>query len=131
MRKPYEREQLLAAIQSLLRRADMTRQKIAEATVLTRGPLTLQIPQSKAFVNGHDAELTQKEFAVLLLLMQNENKELTGEAIYESVWGTTTGGDTHAIRNHISRLRIKLGADNTDAFTISSGYGKGYCFTIN
>jgi DNA-binding response OmpR family regulator len=129
MRKPYEREQLLAAIQSLLRRADMTRQRVAEATVLTRGPLILQIAQGKALVDGRDAELTPKEFAILFMLMQNENKELTGEAIYESVWGTTANSDKNAIRMHISRLKKKLGEETTDDFSIVSFYGGGYAFT--
>jgi DNA-binding response OmpR family regulator len=129
MRKPYEREQLLAAIQSLLRRADMTRQRVAEATLLTRGPLTLQIPQGKALVDGRDAELTPKEFAVLLLLVQNEDKELSGEAIYAHVWGTTMNDDTGAVRQHISRLKKKLGEKDTDRFSILNEPGRGYIFT--
>jgi DNA-binding response OmpR family regulator len=129
MRKPYEREQLLAAIQSLLRRADMTRQRVAEATVLTRKSLTIQIPQGKALVNGCDAELTPKEFAVLLLLVQNENKELSDKAIYKSVWGMDMHGDNGALRRHISLLKKKLGEETADDFSIVSFYGGGYAFT--
>jgi DNA-binding response OmpR family regulator len=81
--KPYDRDEFSAVIQSLLRRAEETRKKIAEAAVIARGPLELQIALGRAFVNGRDAELTQKEFAVLLTLVQNEDKELAGEAIYE------------------------------------------------
>ncbi|MDR1205131.1 MAG: response regulator transcription factor [Peptococcaceae bacterium] len=128
IRKPYERELLLTAIQSLLRRAEMTRQRVTEATVLARGPLTLQIPRGKAFVDGRDAELTPKEFAVLLLLAQNEDQELTGEAIYERVWGAPLNNDKNAVRMHISRLKKKLGEEETDKFSILTGYGGGYTF---
>ncbi|MDR1193474.1 MAG: response regulator transcription factor [Peptococcaceae bacterium] len=110
MRKPYEREQLLAAIQSLLRRADMTRQKIAEVTEITRGTLTLQIPRGK-------------------VVTQNENKELSDEAIYQSVWGMDMRGDNGALRRHISLLKKKLGEETADDFSIVSFYGGGYAFT--
>jgi DNA-binding response OmpR family regulator len=129
MRKPYERELLLTAIQSLLRRAEQTRQKIAEVTEITRGTLTLQIPQGKALVDGRDAELTPKEFAILLMLMQNENKELSDGAIYKSVWGMDMHGDNGALRRHISLLKKKLGEETADDFSIVSFYGGGYAFT--
>jgi DNA-binding winged helix-turn-helix (wHTH) protein len=111
------------------RNETLARQK-AEATEITRGPLTLNIPQRKALVDGRDAELTSKEFGVLLLLVQNEDKELTGEAIYESVWGTAMSGDTGAVRQHISRLKKKLGEKDTDRFSILNELGRGYTFTI-
>ena len=129
MRKPYDRDLLLTVIAGQLRKAERTRQKVAEATALTRGPLTLLIPQSKALVDGRDAELTPKEFAILLMLAQNEGKELTGEAIYERVWGTSANNDQNAIRMHISRLKKKLGEEDTDAFSIVAVYGGGYIFT--
>jgi DNA-binding response OmpR family regulator len=127
--KPYIREEFLAVVGSLLRRAAQTRKKIAETTELTRGPLTLLIPQGKALVDGRDAELTPKEFAVLLMLVQNEDKELTGEAIYQRVWGTTMGNDSGAVRQHISRLKKKLGEENTDKFSILYEQRRGYIFT--
>jgi DNA-binding response OmpR family regulator len=127
--KPYIREEFLAVVGSLLRRAEQTRKKIAETTELTRGTLTLLIPQGKALVGGRDAELTPKEFAVLLMLVQNEDKELTGEAIYERVWGTAMNNDSGALRRHISLLKKKLGEENTDGFSIVSFYGGGYAFT--
>jgi DNA-binding response OmpR family regulator len=129
MRKPYDRDLLLTVIDKQLRNAERTRQKVAEATELTRGPLTLLIPQGKALAGGRDAELTPKEFAILLMLVQNEGRELTGEAIYEKVWGTPLNNDTKALRNHISRLKKKLGEENTDAFSIVAVYGGGYIFT--
>ena len=124
--KPYIMDEFMAVAQSLLRRSEQTRKRIAEATVITRGALTLQLARGKAFINGRDAELTAKEFTVLLMLVQNEGKELTSRAIYESVWGTAKGIDTGTVRVHISRIKKKLGEDDT--FTISTEYGGGYTF---
>ena len=129
--KPYVMEEFMAVVQSLLRRAEQTRKKIAEATVITRGSLSLHLPQSKALVNGRDAELTPKEFAVLLLLAQNEDRELTAKEIYEHVWGTTMNNDPNAIRLHISRLKKKLDEENSNDFSILTEYGGGYTFTTD
>ena len=129
--KPYVMEEFIAVVQSLLRRAEQTRIKIAEATVITRGSLTLQLPQNRALINGRDTELTPKEFAVLLFLAQNEGKKLTAEAIYEHVWGTEMNSDPNAIRLHISRLKKKLDEENSNDFSILTEYGGGYTFTTD
>jgi len=127
--KPFDRDELLAVVQSLFRREEHSQKKIAEVSVIERGPLTLKLQESKAFVNGIDAELTHKEFAVLLVLIQNEDKELPYQTIYESVWGTAMYNDSSALRKQISRLKKKLDEENTDSFAILNEHGKGYTFT--
>lgn len=126
--KPYDRSEFLAVIKSLLRKEEQTRKKIAEGSVIERGSLTLKLQEQKAFVEDRDAELTSKEFAVLLMLVQNENKELTGEQLYENVWGTVMGVDTGLIRKTISQIKKKLDIDETDDFLIQTIYGGGYIF---
>jgi DNA-binding winged helix-turn-helix (wHTH) protein len=102
-----------------------------EQYVIRRGPLTIEITKDRALVDGRDADLTHKEYAILLLLIQNEERSLSGDAIYESVWGTKPVGENKTVRNHISKLRAKLGADDSDAFSITSGYGSGYRFILH
>ena len=127
--KPYDRDEFLVVVKSLFRRMEQTRKRLAEATVVTKGSLTLDIKEKAAYVNGRDAELTPKEFAVLLLLVQYENIELSCETIYKTVWKTIMNNDANAIRLHISRLKKKLNEENTDDFAILSSYGGGYTFT--
>lgn len=127
--KPYSMDELLAVIERLLQRALKSKEKISEAYVIAKGPLTLQIPQMTALVGERDAELTQKEFAILLLLVQNEDMELSSKEIYESVWKTPMFGDTGALRSQIARLKKKLGEDSTDDFSILYKQGKGYTFS--
>ena len=126
--KPYERDEFVAVVNNLLRRSEFTRKKIGELTVLTKGSLTLKLDERKAYVNEQDAGLTQKEFAVLLILVQNENKEISSEEIYKSVWGYEMNNDPHPVRLHISRLKKKLSEDNAKDFSIFTEYGKGYTF---
>jgi DNA-binding response OmpR family regulator len=127
--KPYERDELQAVVQSMLRRENQTRKKIAETAIIERKSLVLSIHEGKAFVNGRDAELSQKEYAVLLMLVKNEEKELPYGVLYESIWGVPMHNDTAALRQQISRLKKKLDEENTDDFSIINTSGKGYMFT--
>ena len=126
--KPYDSDEFVAVVRSLIRRVEMTHGKITEASVLTQGTLTLKLDERKAYVKGRDAGLTQKEFAVLLVLVQNENREVTNEQLYESVWGSSMNDDANAVRVQISRLKKKLGEENSKDFAIFAEYGRGYTF---
>jgi DNA-binding response OmpR family regulator len=127
--KPCRFDELLAVTERLLVREQRVREKQAALTVLTRGPLTLDIQKSRALLSGADAGLTQKEFVLLLILMQNEGKALSGEQLYDEVWGTDSKGDIRTVRNHVYNIRAKLNADDADAFAIETVHNKGYRFT--
>ena len=127
--KPYDYDELTVVVESLLRKEEQTRKKIADVSVIKRGPLVLKLHEAKAYINDNNAGLTSKEFAILVLLVQNEEKRLSNETIYESVWEAEMGTDTGIIRKHISMIKKKLGVDNTDDFDIISEYGGLYMFT--
>ncbi len=93
---------------------------------VSRGPLVLEIAKSRACVGESDIQLTQKEFAILLLLVQNEERGMTADEIYEAVWGMSAHGDTKAVRNHISSLRHKLDGQNAGTCEITFRNGVGY-----
>lgn len=128
--KPYEKDEFVAVVKSLLRRMEQARKKVEEAFVIRRGPITLMLSERKAYIDGRDAGLTQKEFAVLLMLVQNEDKEISCEQIYETIWGIKMNNDPRPVRLHISRLKKKLGEEKTNGFYILTGYGKGYTFSL-
>lgn len=128
--KPYDRNEFVAVVNSLLRRAAQTKKKISELSVIERGPFILKIYENKAFVNGRDAELTQKEFAVLLMLIKNENKEVPNEALYESVWNAPMNNNSGALRVHVSNLKKKIGEENSNDFAIFNNHGVGYTLTM-
>jgi len=100
--KPYTFGVLLARIKSLLQSAEQIPDHI------TRGALFLDVMSGQAFINDHDLLLSQKEFALLLLLIQNEGKIISAEYIYKKVWGQNLAGDKNAVQVAVSRLRIKL-----------------------
>lgn len=130
--KPYYMDELMAVIARLLKKAEETRrrldQAVLEATELTRGSLTLCLPDGRAMVNGRDAGLTPKEFAVLLVLARNAGKPLTAGEIYSAVWSAGAVRDTGALRAHIAHIKQKIGTGHTDEYDIVYVRGKGYSF---
>ena len=74
------------------------------------GPLSLSV--SKHMVKAGDAEvtgLTYKEFELLLLFLQNQEKVLTRDQILQSVWGYDFDGESRTVDVHVRTLRQKLG----------------------
>lgn len=120
--KPYSFDELAAATKRQLTRH-------THAQRIEKGSLSLDLSQSKAFVGAADAGLTAKEFAILLLLVKNEDKVISPEKLYEKIWGAPSADDTRTIRFHMGNLKKKIGAQNAEDYDIVSVYGKGYYFT--
>jgi DNA-binding response OmpR family regulator len=122
--KPYDLNVLAARIDALLRR---TQTGIDENLVI--GPLRFYLFSNQAFYVDTDLQLTQKEFALLLLLAQNERKTLSMEYLFEKVWKRQPAGDTIALRSQISNLKKKISAV-TENILIESSRNEGYFLTI-
>ena len=117
--KPYELPVFLMRVEALIRRASLIPDKLAI------GPLMIETASSRAFINGVDMRLQQKEYALLQQLVQQPEKVLSAECLYEKVWGQKMHGDGNALRKAISNLRTKL---EDSGYTITMSRGKGYCF---
>jgi len=129
--KPYDKDEFVAVVHSLLRRARRMNDLIIETSTISKGSLIIKLDERRAYINGRDAGLSPKEFALLLLLVQNEDKEMPGEKLYESIWNAPMFNNSGAIRVHISNLKKKLGEGSSSDFSIFSGHGKGYMFTTS
>lgn len=127
--KPYNFSELLAVIERLLAREQINEDKQERLIILKIGKLTVDIQNSRAFLDGANIALTAKEFAMLLLLIRNEDNELSPSEIYESVWGTSAENDIRTVRTHMVNLRKKIEADDSPDYDVVATYGKGYKFT--
>jgi len=125
--KPFKLEEMLSRVRAAMRRREMEDTK-SPATTLTRGPLTLDIVATSAFVNGVDIELMKKEFSILLLLMQNEGKTLSKEFLYENAWKQPLSGDGGALWKQMSTLKKKL--EVSDRILLTGSRGEGYMLEI-
>ena len=115
--KPYDFSELMARIEALLRRAE----RVPE--LIVKGRLTLDVTASVAAVDGTDLLLTKKEFALLLIFVQNEGRIIDNEYLYEKVWKAPFVNDDSAIKNAVSRLRKKLSGAG---YAITGELGEGY-----
>jgi len=119
LRKPYTFEELLARIKRLLYRVELVPETV------TRGRLTLKPAPMIALLDSEDILLTQKEFSLLMLFAQNENKTMSAAYIYEKVWGREMLGDDRALQQRISSLREKI---EESGYIIATVRGEGYRF---
>ena len=101
--KPFEIVELLARVESVLRRTghEEERYDIDDVVILPRSRLV-----TKA---GRPVALTQKEFSLLLLFVRNRNIALFRDTIYERVWEGELEEESRTVDLHVQRLRKKLG----------------------
>jgi len=117
--KPYTFEVLHARLKRLLQRVEQVPETVR------KGSLTLKLTPREAYVSGKNLLLTPKDFTLLQFFIQNENRLMNVEYVYENVWGQPMEGDSRALGNAISRLRRKL---TGCGYTITADYGNGYVF---
>jgi DNA-binding response OmpR family regulator len=101
--KPFSFEELLARVRALLRRQSAVKQ-----AVLERGAIRLDLIGHMASVNGVPIDLTNREFALLEIFMQNAGRVLTRTLIAEKIWPSPYDVDTNLLDVYMSRLRTKL-----------------------
>ena len=100
--KPFQIGELVARVESVLRRVNKASPEIVIDDVV------VNTDSRSVAKNGAPVDLTNKEFDLLVLLIQNKNVALNRSYLYESVWHDWYTGDTRTLDNHIQRLRKKL-----------------------
>ena len=118
MTKPVDEEELVLRIKALLRRA-----KVASEQKLKFNELELDYTKMTAYVNGQDADLTQKEFLLLFKLLSSVGKIFTRNELMEDVWGYSDKND-QTLNVHVNRIREKL--EGVTSIEIKSVRGLGY-----
>jgi DNA-binding response OmpR family regulator len=91
-------------------------------------PLSINLQNGTASLNGENVSLTQKELQVLAYLVSHAGRECPASVLYEAVWGAPSNHSTHTVTAHISNLRIKLGLNLESPFEIRSLNCKSYMF---
>jgi len=120
--KPFSPRQLVARIQSVLRRSGIS---LAPA-VYRAGDLTLDSNRRELHINHNKTiRLTSLENRLLRYLMMNTGHILTHEAIIGQVWGPE-GGDRDMLRQLVRRLRRKIEIDPAQPTYIETVPGRGY-----
>lgn len=119
LRKPFAFEELLARIRVLLRGSE------GEQNTFRYADIELDVATHRVTKGGKPVELTQKEFALLELLLRNKGKACRRTRIIEKVWDIHFDHDTSVIDVYINFLRKKLDTPGQPSF-IQTLRGIGY-----
>lgn len=122
--KPFSPAELTARIDALYRRAGG--EIAVESGELRQGPFLLNTRNRTLEKNGERIKLTQVEYAIMKLFMQNPGRALSREDILASVWGRDYVGELKIVDVNIRRLRIKIEDDTANPAYITTVWGFGY-----
>lgn len=123
MTKPFSVHELLARIKAVLRRAETAK---AEAKVIVKEALTVDIVRHEVTVEGRPVELSLKEFELLRTLAENRGIVMTRDQLLDKVWGIDYDGENRTVDVHVRNLRKKLGDEELESSYIQTIRGLGY-----
>ena len=126
--KPFSPAELTARIDALFRR--MGGDKTASSEILTQGPFVMNTRNHTLEKNSNRIRLTQVEYAIVKLFMQNPGRALSREDILAAVWGREYEGELKIVDVNIRRLRIKIEDDTANPTYITTVWGFGYKWGI-
>ena len=120
MTKPFAIEELLARIRLHTKRA-----AISSDSGIRCGKLSVNPEARIATYDGHQIDLTKKEFDLLEFLMQNRNIVVSREKLLDEVWGVDFYGCTNVVDVYVRYLRSKID-DVYGVTVIETVRGAGY-----
>lgn len=122
MTKPFSFEELLARIETVMRRSS---EVANEEQSLAVGPLAFDRESLRFTVDGKEIKMTAKELAIIELLMSHPGTLFSRERILSNVWGMNMDPLTNVVDVYIGKLRKKIDGDKSDSI-IETVRGLGY-----
>lgn len=107
--KPFSPRELVFRIKAQIRRQQyQTTNLLNTKSILTAGSITIDKESGRAYKSGNEINLTGREFLLLSYMMENTNKIISKEKLYEQVWGEYSSICDNTIMVHIRHLRQKI-----------------------
>ena len=119
--KPFEIVELLARVEAVLRRYNLSQ------SIIEIGGLTIDTKARTVKKENFEILLTKKEYELLIFFISNKNIALFRDKIYEKIWGGDYMGNSRTVDLHVQRLRKKIGWEQL----ITAVYKVGYRLEIN
>ncbi len=121
--KPFSPAELTARVDALMRRSGGG---TVEAGEISQPPFLLNTRNRTLEKNGQRVKLTQVEYAIVKMFMENPGKALSREEILDAVWGHDYFGELKIVDVNIRRLRLKIEDNATNPMYITTIWGYGY-----
>lgn len=126
--KPFDLDELVARVEVQIRHSadtSATSPLIWKRWSLDPQARTLTIAGTTAHENSSTLELTRREYGLLELLISRPNRVFSKSELFEGAWNEPFYGDDAVVTQHISNIRAKLRATNTDDY-IKTVWGMGF-----
>lgn len=128
--KPFDPNELVARITSLLRRTYQPRVNLA-AKKLRFGHLCIDTASHSAIIHDKPVLLTPREYQLLHIFAEHPNHVLARQQLLDLVWGMDYDGDDRVVDVFVKRLREKLRQSaHSEVWTIATVRGSGYKFKV-
>jgi len=123
--KPFGKQELVARVQALLRRASRGSVQ-EESDTYADAYLSIDWAQARVTVDGREVQLTPLEFRLLSTFVRHPRQVLSRDQLLELVWGDTFGVGGDQVKLYVGYLRRKLEPAAPDAVPIETVRGFGY-----
>jgi DNA-binding response OmpR family regulator len=123
--KPFSPAELVARVDAVLRRIDTSP---AQEAPVELDELTIDPAARRVIVRGEEAQVTQREFDLLLFLARHPGQVFSRNQLMDAVWQYSFYTDTSTVTVHIRRLRAKIEFDPEQPRRIQTVWGVGYRF---
>ena len=123
--KPFSPAELTARVDALFRRTGGGEEE-ASPDEIVEAPFRLNTRNRTLEKNGQRVKLTQVEYGIVKLFMENPGKALSREEILDAVWGKDYFGELKIVDVNIRRLRIKIEDNPTKPTYVNTVWGYGY-----
>jgi two-component system, OmpR family, response regulator ResD len=123
--KPFSPGELVARVDAVLRRIEPVPER---EPPLRFDSLEIDPAGRRVLLAGHEVELTQREFDLLLFLARHPGQAFTRDQLMDNVWQYSFYIDTSTVTVHIRRLRAKLEPDPVQPRFVQTVWGVGYRF---
>lgn len=127
--KPFNPREVVARVRTVLRRLHTNGQAQEAPKTLHSGNLILDIGRHEVLLDGQTVELTQTEFKLLHLFMDNAGYAFTRSELVEKALGYEYDGMDRTLDSHVKNLRKKIEENPKEPHFIQTVYGIGYRFT--
>lgn len=124
--KPFSPSVLVARVKAHLARYARLTDAPRVRHQFSLGGLSVDTDTRRVTADGREIELKNREYELLLFLMQHPDVVFSRETLYERIWGMDAMGDNATVAVHINRLREKIEKDPSNPRYIQTVWGAGY-----
>lgn len=128
--KPFSPRELMARVQSILKRCKYANEALCTKMSWNQDDLIIDFTKYTVFKKGNKVSLTPKEYSILSFLASNPGRVYTRDQLIQQVSGYDYDGFDRTIDSHIKNLRSKIEDDTSSPIYIVTIRGIGYRFGV-